>query len=313
MAYDTFLGWSPLPFIYLLLAGVLIRSIRWSRDFKKGWRWQVSRAAGGMAAVVVFFYLGWGFNYRQIPIQQRLGYDLQAVTPREVEDEFYRATAALAAEAMELPPALLTDEAILNGSVSDHDLRPEVAAALAELGLPHRGRVRVRQLWPKGFLLRWSTAGVYVPQAAEGHIDAGLASIQKPFTLAHEMAHGYGVTDEGACNFIAWLACTRARDPWVRYSGLLGYWRYAAAEMPRDTVSRILKEVLPPVVSRSIALIKENDRRYPDVLPHLRDLIYSTYLRRHGVHGGLRNYNYVVLMVQQYLAHHQGLIPAPRK
>jgi hypothetical protein len=42
-------------------------------------------------------------------------------------------------------------------------------------------------------------------------------------------------------------------------------------------------------------------------------MIYGTYLRRHGVHGGLRSYNYVVLMVQRYLAHHHGLVPAPRE
>ena len=311
--YDTLLGWSPLPFIYILLAVILVRVVRWWADRQKGWRHQTSRAAGGMAALVVFFYLCWGFNYRQVPVQKRLGYDLSAVTHDDIEAEYARATEALRMEAALLPPRLTTDDAILAEPVRDHDLRPDVEAALADLGLPHRGRVRVRQLWPKGFLLRWSTAGVYVPQASEGHVDPGLTAAQKPFTMAHEMAHGYGVTDEGACNFIAWLACSRSRDPWVRYSGLLGYWRYVAAEMPRDTVSRTLEDVLPPVVSRSIILIKENDRKYPDVLPRLRDLVYGTYLRRHGVHGGLRSYNYVVLMVQRYLAHHHGLVPAPRE
>ena len=102
--------------------------------------------------------------------------------------------------------------------------------------MPHSGRVRVRQPWPNGFLLRWSTAGIYIPQTGEGHIDRGLLAVQKPFTIAHEMAHGYGVADEGACNFIAWLACSQSRDPWVRFGGALTYWRYAAAEMPYESV-----------------------------------------------------------------------------
>src|SRR5690606_10755435 len=164
------------------------------------------------------------------------------------------------------------------------------------LGLPGIGRVRVRQPWPKGILMRWSTAGIYIPQVAEGHIDRGLAAVQKPFTMAHEMAHGYGVTDEGACNFIAWLACRQSPDPAIRYSGALLYWRYVASEMPREAVDQALQK-LPPVVERSLRVIRDNNRRYPDILPRLRDLIYGTYLRGHGVQGGLRSYHYVVLMV----------------
>src|SRR5690606_14348180 len=60
--YDTMLGWSPLPFIYVLLAIILFRVVRWWADRRKGWRHQASRAVGGMAALVVFFYLCWGFN-----------------------------------------------------------------------------------------------------------------------------------------------------------------------------------------------------------------------------------------------------------
>lgn len=299
--YDTVLGWSPVPFIYLILAVILVRFARWWGERERGWSWIALRAMGGIGALVTLFYLCWGFNYRQVPIQHRLGYDLTTFTLPEIDAEFHRATEALAAEAATLPPRLIADDAILHEPVSDGQLRPDVVASLLELGLPHAGKVRVRQLWPKGLLLRWSTAGVYIPQASEGHIDPGLAAVQKPFTMAHEMAHGYGITDEGACNFIAWLACTRSRDPWIRYSGLLSYWRYAAAEMPRDTVAAVLDR-LPPVVRRSIVLIKENDQKYPDFLPRFRDLVYGTYLRRHGVHAGLRSYNYVVMMVSRHLA-----------
>ena len=55
-----------------------------------------------------------------------------------------------------------------------------------------------------------------------------------------------------------------------------------------------------PVISRAIVLIRENDRRFPDLMPQIRDAVYSTYLKRHGVKGGLRSYNYVVMMVDRY-------------
>jgi hypothetical protein len=247
------------------------------------------------------FYLLWGFNYRQIALQERLGFELDLVTPEDVEQEFRRASSDLTKAAKSLQPDQLADPFIKEAPVSDGDLRYEVEEVLAELGLPNKGHVQVRQLYPKGFLLRWSTAGIYIPQACdEGHIDAALLSVQKPFTIAHEMAHGYGVTDEGACNFIAWLACRKSRDEWIRFGGAFTYWRYAAAEM-QDSIVKVKMQEFDPVIIRSLELIRENDSKYPDLLPRLRDAIYSNYLKQHGVRGGLRSYNYVVMMVSQYL------------
>lgn len=299
-AYDFLLGWSPLPMVYIILAVILVRVARWIGQWRKGWVYQGVRAIGGIAAMVTIFYVAWGFNYGQVSLQERLGFRMSGASKEDIEKEFTRATNVLREEAEALPDRLTRDEAILGLKISDRDLRPDVVEALALLDIPHAGKVRVRQLWPAGFLLRWSTAGIYIPQAGEGHIDKGLLSIQKPFTIAHEMAHGYGVTDEGACNFIAWLACSQSRDQWVRFGGALTYWRYTAAEMPNDSVSQVI-HTFPPVVLRAITLVRENDKKYPDLMPRVRDAIYSSYLKSNGVRGGLRSYNEVVLMVEQYL------------
>lgn len=298
--YDFLLGWSPVPMIYIVLSIILVRTARWIGGRNKGWIYLLSRAFGGVGALVTIFYFTWGFNYGQISLQERLGFDRSLTHKEDVEAEFRRATDVLRQEAAGLPAHLTRDNAIAGLDVVDHDLRQDVEAALAKLNMPHSGRVRIRQPWPDGFLLRWSTAGIYIPQTGEGHIDRGLLAVQKPFTIAHEMAHGYGVADEGACNFIAWLACSQSADQWIRFGGALTYWRYAAAEMPYDSVANVI-HTFPPVVMRAITLVKENDKKYPDILPQVRDAIYSSYLKRHGVKEGLRSYNEVVVMVQQYL------------
>ncbi len=300
-SYDFLLGWSPVPMIYFVLTIILVRTAQWFGQWKKAvFLYQGSRAMGGVGALVVLFYMLWGFNYGQISLQEKLGFDLETVTQEDIRQEFVRATAVLKKEAEGLPDYLIQDEAIKSLKIVDHDLRPEVVKALGILHLSNKGRVRVRQLWPNGFLLRWNTAGIYIPQTGEGHIDKGLLSVQKPFTIAHEMAHGYGIADEGACNFIAWLACSQSENQWVRFGGAFTYWRYTAAEMPSDSVSQIMNS-LPPVVIRAMTLVRENDLKYPDLMPRIRDAIYSSYLHRHGVKGGLRSYNYVVMMVHQYL------------
>lgn len=304
--YDFLLGWSPVPMIYLLVLIVLVRSVKWFNDWKKGFLFLLTRLLGGVSCLIVLFYVFWGFNYNQVPLQEKLGFNLEEVTAGDVEAEFVRATEVLKKEASELPDQFTSDQAISFLPVLDHDLRPDVEKALEMLHIPNSGRVRVRQLWPKGFLLRWSTAGIYIPHAFEGHIDKALLSVQKPFTMAHEMTHGYGITDEGACNFVAWLACSQSRDNWIRYGGAFTYWRYAAAEMPDEKVAEVI-HTFDPVVMRSLILVRENDKKYPDIMPKIRDAIYSSYLKQHGVKGGLESYNYVVKMVSQYLNTTSGL------
>ena len=298
--YDFLLGWSPIPMVYIVFSIILVRTARWLGHKSKGWLYMVTEAVGGICALVTLFYLAWGFNYGQISLQERQGFSFTDIDQEAIVNEFHRATDVLKDEAARLPSSLNNDESIMRAPINDHTLRPDVENALKTLSLPSKGNVRVRQLWPNGLLLRLNTAGIYIPQTGEGHIDKGLLSVQKPFTIAHEMAHGYGVADEGACNFIAWMACSQSHDQWVRFGGALTYWRYAASEMPADSVIQMM-QTLPPVVTRSIALIKANDKRFPDFMPKARDAIYSSYLKRHGVKEGLRSYNEVVMMVSQYL------------
>lgn len=299
VVYDTLLGWIPFPMIYLILAITIFRIWQWARQYKNGFVFMAIKALGGFSIIIILFYVLWGFNYKQTSLQDKLGFDLGTVTQPDVDIEFEIASSVLEEEAGKLSESLKKDETLRHHLVTDHQLREDVREVLVDLGLPAHGKVRVRQLWPPGFLLRWSTAGIYIPHALEGHIDQGLLSVQKPFTIAHEMAHGYGVADEGACNFIAWLACSKSSDPWIRFAGALTYWRYVAVEMPDDRVLTML-DTLDPVISHSLHLIRENDRKYPDILPAVRDAVYSTYLKQHGVRGGLRSYNYVVKMAVLY-------------
>lgn len=300
VVYDYTLGWLPFPMIYVVVGIALFRTGNWIADWNRGALFQWSRAIGGISALIMIFYFTWGFNYGQVPLVVRQGFDFSSVGPEQLIHEFGRASDVLQREAENLPEVFTTDVSIRRSPVVDRSLRDDVEQALSLLSLPHAGRVRVRRLWPNGILLRLSTAGIYIPHAFEGHIDKGLLSVQQPFTMAHEMAHGYGVADEGACNFIAWLACSQSKDPWVRFGGALTYWRYVAAEMDADTVSARLN-TMPAVVLRSMKLVRENDHNYPDIMPHVRDAIYSSYLKNHGVKHGLRSYNEVVVMVQQYL------------
>jgi hypothetical protein len=62
--------------------------------------------------------------------------------------------------------------------------------------------------------------------------------------------------------------------------------------------------LLPPVVQNAIELVRKNNAKYPDLLPKVRNAIYASYLKRHGVESGLKSYSEVVEMVHFYLQTH---------
>jgi hypothetical protein len=187
-------------------------------------------------------------------------------------------------------------------------IRPSVIRYCALFGYIAPGKVRVKTL-PAGTLLRIKTAGFYLPYTGEAYIDRGLHSIQLPFTQAHEMCHGYGVTDEGACNFIAYLATINQGDSTVRYSGVMGYYRYVAGEyryrFPKAYQS--IRDSLPAFIQTDLDEINAQMLKYPDIFPKWRDKIYNKYLTTLHVPGGMASYDRIMDYVRQ--ARQKGLIP----
>jgi len=177
-----------------------------------------------------------------------------------------------------------------------------VEKLLEKLNYPTAGTVRGRQLQPKGILLRFSTAGVYFPWTGESNIDAGLHPIQIPFTMAHEFAHGYGFTDEGTCNFLAYLACIQSENKMFQYSGHLSYWRYLASSyrrFDRENYTAYFK-TLPKGIIADLYAIDANSDKYPNILPELRDAAYDTYLKTQGIGEWMKSYSRIVMLVKAW-------------
>jgi len=118
--------------------------------------------------------------------------------------------------------------------------------------------------------------------------------------MAHELAHGYGIGDEGSCNFIAYLTCSTSDDPVLNYTGLLSYWRSVASQY-RSIAPEEYKEAraaLPRGIIEHMQRIREEMDKYPDIFPKVRDATYNAYLKTQGVEEGLKSYSRVVLLVQ---------------
>ncbi len=301
--YDYTLGMIPFAFIYILIPVLLLLFFFWK--YKKAgsksgtWMDQILSTFNFLGWVIFLFYFLWGFNYYRPSWIEKHG--LTAVYPDSVM--LMQEMQLVSAKVNALRIKISKDTSALayhpDWTMMENDIRIEQKRFLTSYGDKATGRVRIRQLFPKGILLSLSTAGIYIPLVCEGHIDPGLNPIQWPFTLAHEMAHGYGYTDEGECNFIGFVTCIKSENSHIQYSGWLGYWRYLYREvdhLSEERADNVYASMLPGVKA-DLKAIRKDINRYPDILPWFRDVIYDLYLKSHGMSDGLASYDGIISLV----------------
>ncbi|MAT56192.1 MAG: hypothetical protein CMN32_17110 [Saprospirales bacterium] len=308
--FSALTGWMPFAGVYLLFAGLIVWLVLQIRRFSfgklKSGKWWLSAGHSLLAfagAVVFFFLVLWGYNYGRIPLEQQLALEPRPLSFDELKSEMELATT----EVIQAREFLVGNDTQVippkyDASELETLLARELHKQLHELGFPAFEQIHARRLYPKGILLRISTAGVYIPFTGEGHVDPGLHHLQLPFVMVHEMSHGQGFGGEGTCNFLAYLTCRRAADPYLRYIGLLYYWRYVAADyraFDPDGFDEI-RENLPEGVKNDLRAIRKVIERYPDIFPAVRDAAYTAYLHAQGIHDGLKNYDRVIMLVHAW-------------
>lgn len=298
--WDLCLGWSPVPLIYVLLALLLFWAIRKCWIYRQGTI--KAKVAGIIRNIVLLicigislFYLLWGFNYkRQNPLNLLLDTSLE-MNEDELFIEYQRITDSLQALSTKF-------HGYNQPEINMTNVQNTLLNVFKHLAIPYQGKVNARKIYPKGVLLRLSTAGIYIPFVGEGHIDAGLHPITWPFTQIHEMSHGYGFTGEDICNFWALMACINSDDLVFKYSGYFSYWRYLRGNASLANRNRFDTECrwIPLEFADDYKEIIEYQNRYPDILPKLRDLIYDNYLKSHGIQDGLKNYSRIIILAHQW-------------
>ena len=181
-------------------------------------------------------------------------------------------------------------------------LRTATSKIAREIGYTASSNIRCRKLFPKGILLRLGTAGFYNPFTGECNIDDGLHPLQKPFVMAHEFFHGLGVSGEGDCNFLAYITCFQSTDPFIKYAGQLGYWRYLRRGFFQSDPEKYEEamEQTPEAVLNDLAEIAASIRKYPDIAPRMRDAMYTAYLKSNKIEDGMANYHQIVPLVMTW-------------
>lgn len=265
----------------------------------KTWLW----AAGiGLALFLLIF----GLNYQRRPLAETLRFERRDPTPTEIEaisrtvvegiNRYYEESragveGARAADAGRMPLSRAELYAVLEEA---YRAEPLLEGAPASAVPP-------KPVYFSGLLSRFGVAGLYSPFTGEPNYNTLQPDFDLPFSIAHEMAHQRGYAREDEANFIAFLVCTRASNPFVRYSGYLGALR----------VFGVLLRVAPERYRDVVAALGEGPRadlraraqfwaRYSGRLAGLGQSVNHVYLRVNGVRSGVRNYNEASALIVGY-------------
>ena len=246
-----------------------------------------------LAAAVFLFNLTWGCNYERTSFEKQIN-----LLVLDMDSTALLAELHLSAQDMTRSYQTLHQSKFkyFEKQALEDTMRQTVSDFLKSKHFPAGGRIRGRIL-ANGFLLRFGTSGVYMPWLGESNIDGGLHGLEQPFTLAHEFAHGYGWTDEGSCNFIAYLACMQSSNPLVRYSACLDYYRYVASNYRYNHQKEyeLFRISLPQGVQDDLNAINSAIKKYPNWVSFTE--VYGYYLRSQGIKEGMKSYSKVVRLV----------------
>ena len=162
-------------------------------------------------------------------------------------------------------------------------------------------RARPKPVYFSGMMSRLGISGIYSPFTGEPNYNAIQPGFDIPFSVAHEMAHQRGFAREDEANFVAFLVCTKASNPFVRYSGFLGALR----------VLGVLYRIAPQRYHETVAGLEEGPRadlkaranfwaRYSGRLSNFSSSLNHVYLKANGVRSGVRNYNEASSLIVGY-------------
>lgn len=250
--------------------------------------------------IIFFFYILWGFNYSAIDVKDKLGLEISDPTIELLADNMEISISEIENYRKNLQTSIITEEMI--PSDLEETILPLVKKVLLDFNYPTYGEVRCNEISESGWMRSLGISGIYFPFAMESYVDESQHPISKTFAMAHEMAHGYGITNEGEANFIAYLALTKSENELLQYIAefeLLSYKLVKIRNLDFDKYELYFNK-LPYWVKEDIYAIRENAKQHKTKFPWLSNKMNDIYLKSQGVKEGTDSYDSILSLVFAY-------------
>lgn len=145
--------------------------------------------------------------------------------------------------------------------------------------------------------------GIYTFFTGESNININFPDYTIPYTAAHELAHQRGFAREDEANFIAFLVCANANDPYTRYSAYINMTEYlsnalhsADLEIWKDAMRSLDTRLYGEMLAYNKFFEKYRDNPVEKVSSAAND----AYLKSQGQSAGVQSYGLVVDLAVAY-------------
>lgn len=301
---DISISRLPFPTFYLFLlaiflaVGMFVYQLRKRIGRKMKFKYSFRSLCNFLGMMVFFFLLFWGFNYQRVPIFQQLSLQPKALSQEELLQEILLTQSILTELRFSITQDTSSIEEILPYPELEEMVRGGIKENLSLLGLDFTGHPRTKEFYPAGFLRKLGIMGIYFPFTGESYVDPTLHPLEKPFTIAHEMAHSYGITNEGEANFLGWVICAHSENPLLQYSGQLRLFRYQLKDLYRVN-RQCYREILATTdvgIKNDMGSILKNMRKIKPISLELTKMSNDLFLKTQGVEAGIGSYAQLTML-----------------
>jgi hypothetical protein len=258
---------------------------RWRRD---GARTTVIRGlafAVVLASVLYLWFLAlWGLNYRRLPLEQKIEFDIARITPgaaRQLGEVAVTRLNAHREQRLTTPGATPLERAFAEAQTL-------LGHAPAVPGVPKKSLL--------GYYFRTAAIdGMTDPWFLEIIVNDDVLPFERPFVIAHEWAHLAGYAHEAEANFVSFLACMKG-DADQRYSAWLAVYEHVSSVLQRRDRSELAARLADEPRNDLQAIAARYEKSTPVVRNAARD-VYDGYLRANRVREGIASYTGVVRLL----------------
>jgi hypothetical protein len=238
-----------------------------------------------IAVLYLIFFWSWGLNYHRLPLSSKLPMDSARTKPDGI-DSFTRHAAV---EINRLYPEKQASPYNEAETVEEAVLRVRHVIQVidgSEWEAPHQIKVSVLA---EPWFHAAGIDGMFNPAGQEPIVSRTLIDVERPFVIAHELAHVRGYPDEGDANVIAALSTLLSRNPRFQYSGWLTLWLYL-----RDRQTDMLLDEGPRAdLQRIFQRARSQQIRWVN---GFQTAMLDLFLKANHVEQGVHSYSRVVVL-----------------
>ncbi len=284
------------------LSGIVFLAVKLIRGNKK--RLIILRNAGlAVLCLIAFIYLIYtlncGINYNRTTFSAVSGLETEKYSVDELKalSEYLLVNANAAADEIQKAGGFDTADT--------EKLETECVTALTALGSEYSALAgfypQPKALIISEIMSHLRLVGIYNPFTIEANYNKNAPKFSMPFTVCHELSHLKGFMQEDEANYIAYLACRKSDNIYLKYSGYVQALNYTLVKLydavGKDEYFRFFDRIHPLIQQE----LRDNNKyweQYQTKIAEVSSAVNDTYLKVQGVQDGEKSYGrFVDLMI----------------